>query len=132
MAYQTARYGAGNNPVGKFLQIISWRALRLVGIFDIKPELRDACSAEEAEKYPNDFFEREYPLLDRSRQDEIKRIFSQIDEEFLSPFNAWLENLRRKMEIPAPKSSPKKLRKSPEGIEGFLKSLQKDLKKKSG
>jgi hypothetical protein len=130
MPYQIARCGAGNNPVAKFLEMISWRTLLLTKTFDIKRELRGPCSAEEAKKYSDEFFDRDWQSLDQSQQDEIREIFSQIDKDLLYPFSAWLEDIRAKMGISNVGNKGRKMKRSSGGIEGFLKALKKDLKEK--
>lgn len=74
------------------------------------------------------FWDQEWPLLEGSQKEKIRATFQKIDAVLLSPLEAEIEDIRAKMGIPTKKG--RKMKRSSEGIDIFLKALKRDLKEK--
>jgi len=134
MHYPFAKPGTEDNPVVVMLEIVSWgflhAYLRSGNFIHERFGLMFTNTDEEQKARRDAFWGRGWPLLEGSQQEELRRTFREIDEALLSPFEAWIDDIRAKMGIPIVAGNGRKMKRSPGGIEGFLRALKKDLKGK--
>lgn len=131
-----AKEGIKNEPVVILLEILSDKFLNLflnIDHFETKRFgliLFDDRSRDRYKARCAAFMDQEWPLLDADQEEKVQKAYLEINEAFLTGFEAWLEDIKSKMGVSVSDNRRKKPKGAPGGIEDFLRLLQKDLRKK--